>query len=259
MTLSELSAKAPGSLLLMSELLMLWSAANYAVAADPVRATKRVPIPRRNPAPSWIAILIVRSVLLGIGVVVVAGTSAGSLLLAAALTGVSLILPLARLWWVGPEHGAELEITVAVLVVGFVVAGVVHWRLMALVQWTALPFSETRKAAFCLIVATVLFSVRGGTYMVRGILNKCGVLPELAVPEESSVTPRPSRVVGERRVDALEFNRGRWIGNLERVLLLAIVADTSYSALAFLMAAKTLIRSRELENREWPNIFCWVR
>ncbi|HTS04596.1 MAG TPA: hypothetical protein VMP68_03365, partial [Candidatus Eisenbacteria bacterium] len=55
--------------------------------------------------------------------------------------------------------------------------------------------------------------------------------------------------------DTIEFNRGRWIGNLERLLLLAIVAEGSYAALAFLMAAKGLIRSRDLENRDWAEYF----
>jgi hypothetical protein len=61
--------------------------------------------------------------------------------------------------------------------------------------------------------------------------------------------------MAEKIVDAVEINRGRWIGNLERLLTLAIVAEGSYSALAFLIAAKGFIRSRDLENREWAEYF----
>jgi hypothetical protein len=90
---------------------------------------------------------------------------------------------------------------------------------------------------------------------VRGLLNKCGALPELQVPKDSTVTPRPARVVAEKIVDSVEINRGRWIGNLERLLTLAIVAEASYPALAFLIAAKSFVRSRDLENREWAEYF----
>ena len=36
---------------------------------------------------------------------------------------------------------------------------------------------------------------------------------------------------------------------------LAIVAEASYDAIAFLMAAKGFIRSKDLENREWAEYF----
>ncbi|HKF05061.1 MAG TPA: hypothetical protein VKB49_22265, partial [Candidatus Sulfotelmatobacter sp.] len=141
-----------------------------------------------------------------------------------------------------------------------IVTCVAHWHL---VRWhfvshlpgTALPFPESTTSALCLISAIVIFNIRGGTYIVRGILNKCGALPSLQLPKDTSVVPRSDLVVAEKRVDTVEFNRGRWIGNLERLLLLAIVTQGSYAALAFLMAAKSLIRSRDLENRDWAEYF----
>ena len=41
MTLVELSAKMPGSLLLISELTFLWTVVNYALVPDPVQEANR--------------------------------------------------------------------------------------------------------------------------------------------------------------------------------------------------------------------------
>lgn len=255
MTLTEIAAKTPGSLLLISELAMFWSLANYAVTSDPVRETKHAPTQKPAVPRFWSVLLILRSVAIGAAPLIVAGTSTGSLFLAIILVAGSLLLPIARRWWVSPEYGAELEIGTIASVLILIVFCVARWQLVALHGSTALPFSESRKSAIFLITAIVTFNLRGATYVVRGILNKCGALPELVVPQESSVVPRPDRVVTETTVDIVEINRGRWIGNLERILLLVIVAEASYDAIAFLMAAKGFIRSKDLENREWAEYF----
>ena len=103
----------------------------------------------------------------------------------------------------------------------------------------SLRFPENDVASVCLIAAVVLFSFRGGTHIVRGLLEKCGSV--ITAVEATS--------------QATEIQRGRWIGNLERALLLAIIAQGSYPAIAFLIAAKGLIRSKELENRDFAEYF----
>ena len=55
--------------------------------------------------------------------------------------------------------------------------------------------------------------------------------------------------------DIEEVKRGRIIGNLERLLLTLVVAAGSYAALAFLIAAKGLIRSKELQERDFAEYF----
>jgi hypothetical protein len=255
MTFADLFGNLPGSLLLISEFVMFWSLANYAVTPDPVQQTKDSSTERQVVSKFWTLLVILRSLAIGAAGLMIAGTSQGSIVLAVVLVVGSLLLPIARRWWVSPEYGAELEVGATTLVLILIVVCVSRWHLVAAHGWTALPFSETRASAICLIIAIVVFNVRGATYVVRGILNKCGALPELVVPQQSSVTERPHRVVTEASVDAVEFNRGRWIGNLERMILLVIVAEASYPAIAFLMAAKTFIRSKDLENREWAEYF----
>jgi hypothetical protein len=100
----------------------------------------------------------------GIVTVVVAGGRPGSVLLGLLLAVGSIVLPIARRWWIPPEYGAELEIAAAVFLVAVTIGGVIHWRLIALHRWTALPFSESRSSALCLIAAIVIFNLRGGTY-----------------------------------------------------------------------------------------------
>src|SRR5690242_4579046 len=119
MTLAELAAKMPGSLLLVSELAMFWSLANYAVTPDPVRETKHARAEKPAVPRFWMVVLILRSVAIGAAAFIVAGTSTGSSLLAMILAAGSLLLPIARRWWVPPEYGAELEIgaTASLLIV----------------------------------------------------------------------------------------------------------------------------------------------
>lgn len=255
MTLSEFFSKSPGSLLLISELVLFWTLANYAVVPDPVRQMSRLSADNQPVPKFWTALLLIRSLAMALITFLIAGASTESISLALLLGTAALLLPIARRWWVAPDYGAELEIVASTLAVILIVACVVHWHLVAHRAWTALPFPEPKISALCLIAAIVVFNIRGATYVVRGILNKCGALPALDLPKDVSVVPRPNLVVAEKSVDTLEFNRGRWIGNLERLLLLAIVAEGSYAALAFLMAAKSLIRSRDLENREWAEYF----
>lgn len=242
------------SLLLNSELILLWSFSNYGIASDPVPDTKRPPVDRELPK-LWIACLVLRCLIVGVLTPLLADHSAGAWALASLLAAGSLLLPVARRWWVPATYGAELEIGANALFVFIILECTAHWQLQSMHGHTFLPFSETRTSAIYLITAITIFSIRGATYIVRGILNKCGALPELAVPVKESVVPRPNRVVSETAVDAVEFNRGRWIGHLERILLLVIIADASYESIAFLMAAKSLIRAKELENREWAEYF----
>ena len=260
MTLDALSANSPGALLLISELLLFWSLVNYAVVSDPVRLMNRLSADAQPVPKFWSVLLLVRSLAMALITFLIAGANTKSLFLSMCLGTASLLLPIARRWWVAPDYGAELEIGASTFVAILIVTCVAHWHL---VRWhfvshlpgTALPFPESTTSALCLITAIVIFNIRGGTYIVRGILNKCGALPSLQLPKDTSVVPRSDLVVIEKGVDTVEFNRGRWIGNLERLLLLAIVTQGSYAALAFLLAAKSLIRSRDLENRDWAEYF----
>lgn len=91
------------------------------------------------------------------------------------------------------------------------------------------------------ILAFGLCLLRGGTLIVRGILAKSRILP--------------ARSSSGLSLDIEEYNRGRIIGNIERLLLLIFVSIQAWSALAFLMAAKGLFRAKDLEKREFSEYF----
>ena len=173
MTLSEFFSKSPGSLLLISELVLFWTLANYAVVPDPVRQMSRLSADNQPVPKFWTALLLIRSLAMALITFLIAGASTESISLALLLGTAALLLPIARRWWVAPDYGAELEIVASTLAVILIVACVVHWHLVAHRAWTALPFPEPKISALCLIAAIVVFNIRGATYVVRGILNKC--------------------------------------------------------------------------------------
>jgi len=135
--------------------------------------------------------------------------------------------------------------------------------------------SSAQLAAICILTSTLLVVVRGGTYIVRGVLRKSSdllterrlrrrpALPRLSKVSfesdfEGSVTTVAASVEEpmEPAVDAKEYNRGRLIGDLERIVLTIVVAAGSYAALAFLVAAKGLVRFDEFENnRDFAEYF----
>ncbi len=69
---------------------------------------------------------------------------------------------------------------------------------------------------------------------MRGILAKSD-----AGPLERGTRP-PALAV-----DVAEYNRGRIVGAVERLIMAAMVAGGAFSALTFLIAAKGLVRSRK--------------
>jgi hypothetical protein len=62
------------------------------------------------------------------------------------------------------------------------------------------------------------------------------------------IKPGSPSLMGQA-IDASEFNRGRIIGLLERVLIYAFVLTGQYGAIGFTLAAKGFTRFKELENR----------
>jgi len=61
--------------------------------------------------------------------------------------------------------------------------------------------------------------------------------------------PRATSLTGIGVVDVGEFNRGRIIGILERVLLYSFVLQAQYGAIGFILAAKAFTRFKALDDR----------
>jgi hypothetical protein len=52
-----------------------------------------------------------------------------------------------------------------------------------------------------------------------------------------------------------EYNRGRIIGAVERLIMAAMVAGGAFSALTFLIGAKGLVRSKKFEDPDFAEYF----
>ena len=234
MKLLDIARSHPGQLLFIAVSLLLWSIVNYGTATDLLPGDSAR---SRSAAARWRAIVIVRALAAGIAVLFL-GRFGAAWPIALVIGASSIALPILRRC-LSLARTAEVETATVVLTWCAVVALSIHRGVAIAWSVPSMQFPENNLASVCLIAAVVLFSFRGGTHIVRGLLEKCG----------SVIT-----AVGAT-TQATEIQRGRWIGNLERALLLAIIAEGSYPAIAFLIAAKGLIRSKELENRDFAEYF----
>lgn len=226
-----------GSVLAWSHLLLAWVVALYYVG----RTSANWARPHRMPAGHWLGAAWPKALVLGVVTVAVLGrrpVAAALLVLVGA--GLSLFLIWARERGRGgwDKRGAEFElgVTAAWVVASALVVG--DRGVRPLVVLLELPLPSRRVAALLLSAAVVLYLVRGGTVVVRAVLNRADSLP-----------------LQQKQVDEVELNRGRLIGDIERLLLAGMVAAGSYAALGFTIAAKGLIRSRDLERHEFAEYF----
>ncbi|HEV7765168.1 MAG TPA: hypothetical protein VGQ76_09220 [Thermoanaerobaculia bacterium] len=224
-------------LLVWAHVLLVWAVANY-ISRDPLHdeADLKDTAERFRSIGWWRVWVIVRAVAGAAVIAYIAPTSIAALMLIGAIA-----LPFLRIA-IPAKRCATLE---TITNVAFVAASfaLVKNGVQLEHAWFAIPTTENRIAATCILGALFLVTVHGGTNIVRGILKKSGAVPTVGDSEN-------------RTVDVKEFNRGRLIGALERVLLWAVVIAGSYEAIGFIVAAKGLIRSRELEtNRDMTEYF----
>lgn len=255
--------------LLWTEMLLLWSVASYGIAADPLKEEAQRFRWRR-----WSWLLGLRVVATG----AVAYAMTRSIALSLFLLLIALVPPLLRfrlpMRWV-----AEFESLSVAAIILIPLLCIRHFHLAS--YWRSQALNDARLSAACLAGATFLFVIRGGTYIVRGILRKAGTLPSrkaetileevmamdvpltedgMSMAASIAAPPAGLEMVSESdveiRVDLQELNRGRLIGNLERIVLTIVVGAGSYSALGFLIAAKGLVRFEEFEkSREFTEYF----
>jgi hypothetical protein len=107
-----------------------------------------------------------------------------------------------------------------------------------------IPLSPSRLATVWFAGASIGFLTRGGTHVVRGVLAKSD-----AGPLEQGTR---HLALG---VDVAEYNRGRIIGAVERLIMAEMVAGGAFSALTFLIGAKGLVRSKKFEDPDFAEYF----
>jgi hypothetical protein len=226
--------------------LFAWVLASYFVAGNSPIIERIGAHPAPEPDPSWKRRAHARApALLILLLLILTPRNAGIWALLVALPILATLLPFARAYLAEQDlrWGAELEIVTNALVVllsGFAL-GDAPGVGRALIS---IPLSPSRLAAVWFAGASIGFLTRGGTHVVRGILAKSD-----AGPLEKG-TRHPA--LG---VDVAEYNRGRIIGAVERLIMAAMVAGGAFSALTFLIGAKGLVRSKKFEDRDFAEYF----
>ena len=236
--------------LIWSELFALWSIVSYGITADPLPEDADGGTFKWQ---TWRGALLLR-------IVVAAAFSywiCHSVMVSAWLATLIAIQPWLR--FRSPKKWtAELEILVVVLNLLFVFAFIRHLDLQ-MHSHLSLPISREQISAISIVSGVLLFVIRGGTYIVRGCLRKTETLPKLSIYQQPATAIATATAAdgdtGTKRLDLVEINRGRLIGNLERLVLTLVVIAGSYAALGFLVAAKGLVRSEELQEREFAEYF----
>jgi hypothetical protein len=251
--------------LLWTQVLLTWSVACYLPSNDPAGHQELEAAREQRILSRWKRQVWARGVAAGAVAALLPGSDGSSpfarFALAILLLTATVALPLVRVRLAERRSGrrhlargmpalrvqrgvwlAEWELAMTVL------AGGASWLLIArggltVGPWIVLPVATAELTAVFGCLALSLVATRGGAFVVRGVLNKVGALP----------AARPSR--DEERIDLVEFNRGRIIGVLERLIVLVLMAVKGYQAIAFLMAAKGLIRSKDLESRDFAEYF----
>jgi len=110
----------------------------------------------------------------------------------------------------------------------------------------ALLFGEALFVIAALVLSTLLAplarpSVDGrGIVLIRSVLE----LPTLQMRRDE-----------DRTAGAIDVARGRAVGSLERALALTMVLLGDYAAVGWIIAAKSLARFKQLEDREFAEYF----
>ena len=287
------------------ESLVLWSLVSYGITADPLKGESA-----KFRWKLWMWSLSFRAGLVG----VLSYAMARSVLFSSFLLVITIAQPLLRyrlrMRWLAEFECLWMSASMAISLIL-----IRHFHLSS--KWVPAVLTLAETAAICIVASTLLLVVRGGTYIVRGVLKKAGTLPSttqyaftaaeippttspapaLTPPPPPASLPAPSAAAApaapaaapapagsqsalatsistsplrqeavpgsavtprgsQGDVDIEELNRGRLIGNLERIVLTMVVAAGSYAALAFLVAAKGLVRSEEFEkSRDFTEYF----
>jgi len=109
----------------------------------------------------------------------------------------------------------------------------------------ARPIVDLDWRTFHIYVLGILLCVSEANLLVRVVIENFNLKPQDSVPVGAEASATASA----------EYKRGRVIGLLERLLLFYLVLGGHYGALGFVIAAKTMARFKNLEDRSFAEYF----
>jgi len=104
-------------------------------------------------------------------------------------------------------------------------------------------FKQLDWARFFIMSTGVLLVLNEANIFIRYLMESLQTVPQRKLSKQ------------KEEIDTREYNRGRVIGILERILIFYFVLNSFLSAVGFILAAKGITRFKELENREFAEYF----
>lgn len=189
MTAFELELPATDSaILLWAHVYVIWIVVNYAHCLDPLdRADARALA--AEAVRRWRGRLAVRAIAAGLLVPALTSFHGGGFVLGLLLTGGAYVLPESRLramraadpaGWQAFRAEREIALNVLALMVSAFIVGSTEQGLE--VTLLALPMSADDLVSLLLAAGAAIFLVRGGSHVVRGVLEKSETLSEVSSP-----------------------------------------------------------------------------
>ncbi len=248
-------------ILLWSQIICLWMFSNYVIGNDPAGKSA---IQRRSKKSTLYLRGLYRISFFSIVSLLLPGLNfkqiTWRILVGLIFAAFSTLLPVIRNGLVTVRKGrlnrftAEWEFIangLFITIIGYVIARS-SLHVYSPDSLITLPISPVRLSVAFLTTAGAFFLLDGGTQLTRGILFKTGTAPENIKGKEKTDTADATQ---ESTIDRKEYNRGKYIGNLERLLVLTVVLLGSYETIGFIIAGKGLIRAKELEDRDFAEYF----
>lgn len=134
----------------------------------------------------------------------------------------------------GRRRGRALLVGEALFLIALIVAGTMLAPL-ARPSYTGLWWGRVG-----LLATAYLYASGRGVVLIRSVLE----LPMLQMRRDE-----------DRTAGAIDLARGRAVGSLERALALTLVLLGEFSAVGWIIAAKSLARFKQLEDREFAEYF----
>jgi hypothetical protein len=112
---------------------------------------------------------------------------------------------------------------------------------------------------FGIYLIGALLVLSEGNLLVRYVIDRLDLRPKarsVIATQSGAIEPVPAESPqAPSGPDPAEFNRGRVIGLLERLIMFELVLLGQFSAIGFLIAAKAMARFKTLEDRDFAEYF----
>ncbi len=232
-------------LVLWGHACVIWMLVNYGHQMDPLGQdqVRAVAVSARK---RWRIRVALRAIAGGLVLFLLVGHTDGAVGLAALFLVLAVLLPLVRLHSATAESPAswhdlrgESELTGNVLFLAGSALWIGSFQLDLSLAVLEVPTNHAALADGLLVGSGAVFLLRGGTHVIRGILEKSDTL----------LTNRASYDADDR------LRHGITIGNIERLLIYVFALIGSYAAIGLVLTAKGVVRAVEWKDRPTVEYF----